>query len=115
MSDEIRLIDKIRAETVVYSGYSLSCNPFPEMGKAPPHPSFCAGRRDVLNKIYNFIADVYNHESISGSVILGTIGGGKTHILRYVRDKINSELKDSPSGSALAIYVENLNTYVRKI
>lgn len=115
MSDEIRLIDKIRAETVVYSGYSLSCNPFPDMGKAPQHPSFCAGRRDALNKTYDFVADIYNHESVSGLVILGTIGGGKTHILRYVRDKINSELKDAPSGSALAIYVENPQTGVLHI
>lgn len=115
MSDEIRLIDKIRAEAVVYDGYSLSCNPFPEMGKAPQHPSFCAGRRDVLNRTYDFIADIYNHESVSGLVILGTFGGGKTHILRYVRDKINSELKDAPSGSALAIYVENPQTGVHHI
>jgi hypothetical protein len=115
VSDEIRLIDKIRAETIAYGGYSLSNNPFPETGKAPQHPNFCAGRGVPLNRIYDFVADVYNHESISGLVVLGTIGGGKTHILRYVRDKINDELKDAPSGKALAIYVENPQTGVLHI
>jgi len=115
MSDEIKLIDKIKAEILTYKGYSLSYNPFPEMGKAPQHPPFCAGRNVALNKIYDFIADVYTHESVSGLVVLGTIGGGKTHILRYVRDKINNELRDAPSGAALAVYIENPQTGVLHI
>jgi Cdc6-like AAA superfamily ATPase len=115
MTNDIRLIDKIRAETTAYGGYSLNNNPFPETGRAPQHPNFCAGRSVALNKIYEFVADVYNHESISGLVVLGTIGGGKTHILRYVRDAINGELENAPSGKALAIYVENPQTGVLHI
>lgn len=115
MSEETNLIDKIRAKTVDYSGYYLSRNPFPETGKAPQHPSFCAGRKKILDKIYDFIADVYSHESFSGLVILGTYGGGKTHVLRYVRDKINHELKDIQSGGAIAVYVEKPQTGVPHI
>lgn len=115
MTDEISLLDKVKAESIDYSGYYLTRNPFPETGKAPPHPSFCAGRNDVLNKIYDFIVDVYNQEGVSGLVILGVYGGGKTHVLRYVKDKINNELKDAPSGGAIAVYIERPQTGVLHI
>lgn len=115
MNEENSLIDRIRAKAVDYSGYYLTRNPFPETGKAPQHPSFCAGRKRVLDRIYDFIADVYSHESISGMVLLGIYGGGKTHILRYVRDKINNELKDISSGGAIAVYIEKPQTGVLHI
>jgi len=115
MSSDTSLRDKIRAEAVNYTGYRLSRNPFPETGKAPAHPSFCAGRTKVLEKIYDLIADVYNQESVSGLVILGIYGGGKTHVLRYVSDKINNELRDIPSGGAMAVYIEKPQTGVLHI
>lgn len=115
MNSETNLRDKIKAEAVDYRGYHLSRNPFPETGKAPVHPPFCAGRTKDLEKIYDFIADVYNQESVSGLVVLGFYGGGKTHVLRYVTDKINNELGDIQTEGAVAVYVEKPQTGVLHI
>lgn len=87
-----------------YGRYGLTCNPFPYVGIPREEPIFCADREKELETIAEVINFSFGRSSSHISLI-GSYGNGKTHILRYVKGQVNSQLRGSLDSRAIACYV----------
>ena len=90
-----------------YSGYFLTQNPFPAISVAEEDPKVFVDRDRVMKGVHDLIVSVMTTGKSQTMVIQGTYGSGKSHILKFVRSKINAQLSMNPKNKALAVYVES--------
>lgn len=66
-------------------------------------PSYIVGEEDAIKKLDRlFISLVHREQGLLGCVILGQIGNGKTHFLRYIRYYYES------NDSSIGIYIPDM-------
>jgi Cdc6-like AAA superfamily ATPase len=87
-----------------YERYGLKNNPFPYAGIPKEEPPFCADREKELETIADVINFSFGRNS-THIALIGSYGNGKTHILRYIKSQVKSQLNSNPDSRALAGYV----------
>jgi len=90
-----------------YERYGLNRNPFPYAGIPRREPTFCADRERELETIAEVINFSFGRNSTHVALI-GNYGNGKTHLLRYIKSQVNSQLKEDQDSRAIAGYVITL-------
>lgn len=75
-----------------YENYFLLKNPFPSI--TVPHGSVevLVDRKDVMNGIREIISYYMQSKESSIALMVGAYGNGKSHLLKYIEKKINSQL-----------------------
>jgi hypothetical protein len=90
-----------------YSRYFLAENPFPAIPVAEENPSIFVDRASIIKIIRDSIVSSVSTGKSQTVVLQGVYGSGKSHILKYVKASINSQLSNRAQGKALAVYVES--------
>jgi hypothetical protein len=89
---EQSLQDRIREYSDRYRAYGLRTNPFPLGGNYPDtyllYTYFDAAR---MAQIRDFLISTFVREEFDGMVVLGEYGSGKSHVLNYVQDVVNTD------------------------
>ena len=88
-----------------YTRFFLSDNPFPAIPVPDNAPSIMVDREDTLKAIQDVIVDALRTGKSQTLVMQGNIGSGKSHLLKFTKFKINSDLGNNRENSAIAAYV----------
>lgn len=89
-----------------YSKIYLKQNPFPLSLIPSEIPIFTADRDKEREHFEKILGDLIDHDESSITVLKGDYGSGKTHLLRTLKNFINSNLLNHDNG-VLAIYVRS--------
>jgi hypothetical protein len=82
--------------------YNLTANPFPsDIGVPPTEVILWADRSDVKSRILRMIDTSVADRKSNVFLVIGTLGQGKTHTLRFLETYVNSKRK----GEAIAIFI----------
>lgn len=97
-----------------YRNLKLDFNSLPVTGVARPESLLPPIQTNVQGAIMEYIKSTYRQQEFCGLVIRGDYGMGKTHILRYIAQKINNILgkKERP---AIAVYIDNPGMNPRRL
>ncbi|HZY94098.1 MAG TPA: BREX system ATP-binding domain-containing protein [Candidatus Bathyarchaeia archaeon] len=90
-----------------YSRFFFIENPFPAIAVAEENPTVFVDRESIMRLIRDSIVSSVSTDKSQTVVLQGVYGSGKSHILKYVKATINSQLSTRPQGKALAVYVES--------
>lgn len=91
-----------------FSKYYLLRNPFPSIAVTEEQPRIFVDREALMKTVANVTRDAYSTSRSQSLVIQGSYGNGKSHTLKYVKHKINSQLASQPMGKkAVAAYVQS--------
>jgi len=92
------------------SKYGLIMNPFPSGGYFPldseyesTYAKIIVGKRDVVEKIQNFITDFLNESTVPVIFIVGDYGFGKTHLLKHIQYAVQEAAKN-----IFPVYIKNI-------
>lgn len=95
-----------------YSRFGLRVNPFPSIGIPEEIPLTTADREEQKRKFKDALRrTIFEHVS-SIMVVTGEYGAGKTHLLRYFKYSVNSNL-NAPKNKSLAVYIKSLGLNFR--
>lgn len=87
-----------------YSFYLFEKNPFKAMPVAMRDPDFLTDRDDVFNELKGAIASGLHNKTFEGRLLIADYGMGKSHILKFMRRRINLDLRESTHSQSLAAY-----------
>ena len=90
-----------------FKRYFFGVNPFPAIAVPEDSPPFLVDREEVLKTTREVILSSVQSGKTQTLMIQGNTGEGKSHILKYVRGQINSQLGTASESKALAVYVDN--------
>lgn len=91
-----------------FSGYYMMSNPFPDIPIPEEEPEFVADRIEVIDSVYDVTSQCILSGNSSSLLLLGVNGSGKSHILKYIKSRINLQLtKKDKKG--ISVYVRNPN------
>jgi hypothetical protein len=90
-----------------YGRFLLGGNPFPSIAVAEENPILLVDRKPVMDAIKDTITACYTSGKSRTMVIQGVYGSGKSHVLRYTKSRINSQLGSSKERKTVAVYVES--------
>src|SRR5262249_45840962 len=86
------LQDRLRQHTERYHKFQLEKNPFPLGGNYPDayldYTYYNDAKRD---RIRDFLVSTFVREEFNGLIVLGEYGSGKSHVLHYIRNTVNSD------------------------
>lgn len=91
-----------------YAPYGLVKNPFPLGGNFPEgylQYTYLDERHQA--KIEDFLLSTFIRGEFNGMLVLGEYGTGKSHILSYIHDAVNSDRLGIFGGRALAFIIQN--------
>lgn len=91
-----------------FEKYYLTRNPFPAIAVTEEIPTIFVDRENLMKIVANVTRDAYSTGKSQSIVIQGSYGNGKSHTLKYVKYKINSQLSGQPIGQrAVAVYIQS--------
>lgn len=105
-ADVSQKIDLTKPKARNYKKFFLKHNPFPSTGVPEDSPSFTVDREQVIKKFENTIFEIMETDNTILTVMVGENGGGKSHLSKLFRHKINQQLFSRENGM-LAAYVKN--------
>ena len=89
-----------------YSRYFLKANPFPAMGIPEEIPLTTADRKEVIDRFREDLRRTIFEGKSSVIVITGDYGAGKSHLLKYFKYRVNTQLLTSTNKS-IAVYIKS--------
>jgi len=89
-----------------YSRYFLKANPFPAMGIPEEVPLTTADRKEIIDRFREDLRRTIFEGKSSVTVITGDWGAGKTHLLKYCKYRVNTQLLTSTNKS-IAVYIKS--------
>jgi Cdc6-like AAA superfamily ATPase len=95
-----------------YSSYGLRLNPFPSIGIPEEVPLTTADRDEPKRKFRDALRRTIFERVSSLMVLTGEYGAGKTHLLRYFKYSVNSNVS-SAKHKVLAVYIKTLGLNFR--
>jgi hypothetical protein len=91
-----------------FEKYYLTRNPFPAIAVTEEIPKIFVDRESLMKTVANVTRDAYTTRKSHSIVIEGSYGNGKSHTLKYIKYKINSQLSGQPIGQrAIAAYLQS--------
>jgi len=87
-----------------YSFYLFNRNPFRAMPVATQEPDFLTDRDRVFMELRRTIETSLYDQRMNGRILIANFGMGKSHILKYIRRRINLDLRERPGGSGISAY-----------
>jgi energy-coupling factor transporter ATP-binding protein EcfA2 len=91
-----------------YTIYGLVRNPFPLGGNFPEgYLDYTYLEASQQEEIEDFLFSTFNRGEFNGMLILGEYGSGKSHLLNYINEMINTDKMGTFGGCALAFIIEN--------
>lgn len=86
------LQEQLRLHTERYHRYGLTENPFPLGGNYPEaYLPYTYYDNEKEQKIRDFLISTFVREEFNGLLVLGGYGSGKSHVLHFMKEVINSE------------------------
>jgi hypothetical protein len=91
-----------------YANYGLQRNPFPLGGNFPEgYLQYTYLEDRHKGKIEDFLLTTFVRGEFNGMLILGEYGTGKSHILNYIHDVVNSDTLGIFEARAVAFLIQN--------
>jgi hypothetical protein len=91
-----------------YAVYGLARNPFPLGGNFPEgYLDYTYLEDRQREQIEDFLFSTFYRGEFNGLLILGEYGTGKSHLLNYIHETVNTDRKGTFEGRALAFIIEN--------
>lgn len=87
-----------------YAFYFFEKNPFQAVPVAMQDPDFLTDRDTVFNELRDAIAISMHNGTLQGRMLVADYGMGKSHILKFIRRRINIDLREGQRGRAIAAY-----------
>lgn len=100
-------LDLSELTKVDYSPFFLTRNPFPAIGIPSEGPLITADRQQILNRFKEALRQTIFEDKTSITVLTGDYGSGKSHLLKYLKYRVNTQLLTS-GNQAFAIYVKSV-------
>lgn len=100
---------------LIYENMKLDFNPFPVTGIAREETLFPPIREQVRDHVIEYIRSTYKLQEYGGLAIIGDYGMGKSHILRYLNEKINKILGRKAENPVIAVYIDNPGMNARRL
>jgi hypothetical protein len=88
-----------------FSEYFLLRNPFPRIPVAQDHPDIFVNRESIMRRIEYVIKDGLETGRSNLAVVIGDYGAGKSHILKYLKARINETMPKRREARGIAAYV----------
>lgn len=110
--DEARL-DYTELQPRDYSGYFLTRNPFPSITIAEEDPRIFIDREKVIKAVSEVTKETFITNKSQTLVLQGIYGSGKSHTLKYVKSRINSQLATQTESKGIAVYVQSPGSDIR--
>ncbi len=110
---ELPDIDKTRRQIEMdqrqrYAPYGLIKNPFPLGGSFPEgYLRYTYLDQKQERQIADFLFSTFHRGEFNGLLILGEYGTGKSHLLNYIYEQVNTDNHGIFGGRALAFIIEN--------
>jgi len=89
-----------------YSRYFLKANPFPAMGIPEEVPLTTADRKEIIDRFREDLRRTIFEGKSSVIVVTGDYGAGKSHLLKYCKYRVNTQLLTSTNKS-IAVYIKS--------
>lgn len=91
-----------------YAPYGLTKNPFPLGGNFPEgYLQYTYLEEFQERQLEDFLLSTFYRGEFNGLLILGEYGSGKSHLLNYVYEMVNSDTLKIFEGLALAFLIQN--------
>src|SRR5438477_10011122 len=90
-----------------YSKFQLADNPFPAITVPEETPVFLVDRERVLKSIREVVVASVTTGKSQTLVITGPYGSGTSHILKFSKSQVDSQLSSIPDRRTVALYVES--------
>ncbi len=97
-----------------YSKFHLVDNPFPAITVPEESPVILVDRERVLKSIRDVVVSAVMTGKSNTLVVTGAYGSGKSHLLKFAKTNINSQLSSLKENRTIAVYVENPRSYFRQ-
>jgi hypothetical protein len=102
--DEVGL-DFSEEKAIDFSKYYLLSNPFPSVLVPQEAPDIFVDRKEVMRQAEHILRRCLEKGESSVMVVVGDYGEGKTHILNYLRARINATMSTRLGDKGIAAYV----------
>jgi len=96
-----------------FKGYFFTRNPFPPIPIAEEEPRIFIDREKVIKAISDVTKETFITKKSQTLLLQGLFGSGKSHTLKYVKSKINSQLATQPKSKGIAVYVQSPGSDIR--
>ena len=91
-----------------YAVYGLTRNPFPLGGNFPEgYLKYTYIEERQRSQIEDFLLSTFVRGEFNGLLILGEYGTGKSHLLNYIHELVNTDRLGIFGGRALAFIIQN--------
>ena len=110
--DEAKL-DYTELQPRDYSRYYLLSNPFPAIPVAEEEPRVFVDRENEVKSVANITKEAFLTNKSQTLIIQGVYGNGKSHLLKYVKSRINSQLAKNPKKRGIAAYVQSPGSSIK--
>lgn len=91
-----------------YAVYGLTRNPFPLGGNFPEgYLNYTCLEDGQRKEIEDFLFSTFHRGEFNGMLILGEYGTGKSHLLNYIYETVNTDRLGIFEGRSLAFIIEN--------
>lgn len=98
-----------------YSSYFLLSNPFPSIPVAEEEPRVFVDREREIKSVEYVTKEAFSTGKSQTLLIQGAYGNGKSHVLKYIRSRINAQLARNPERKGVAVYVESPGSSVKDL
>jgi hypothetical protein len=103
-----KLTESFADEGNIYAPLGFRGNPFPSLPTPPDPPTILVNQEPIQEELINAIRRASETQQCTALLLLSFPGDGKSHILKFWENAINTSLKDKQR--AIAIYVEDPGT-----
>src|SRR6266566_427002 len=107
-------LDLASLTKIDYSRLHLVFNPFPAVGIPEEIPATTADRAEILDRFKEILRQGLFENRSTVTVLTGDYGAGKSHLLKYLKYRINTQLLTS-KDRALGVYVKSVGRGFRDL
>jgi hypothetical protein len=107
-------LDLASLTKIDYSRLHLVFNPFPAVGIPEEIPATTADRAEILARFKEVLRQGLFEKRSTVTVLTGEYGAGKSHLLKYFKYRINTQLLTS-KDRALGVYVKSVGRGFRDL
>lgn len=107
-------LDLAGLSKIDYSRFHLVFNPFPAVGIPEEIPATTADRAEILDRFKEVLRQGLFQNRSTVTVLTGEYGAGKSHLLKYLKYRINTQLLTS-KDRALGVYVKSVGRGFRDL
>lgn len=90
-----------------FSRFFLADNPFPAIAVAEDNPVKMVDRERIMTTIRDTIVTTFQTGRSQTLVVIGKYGSGKSHVLKYTKSRINTQLGALKDRKAIGVYLES--------